>query len=57
MESYGYGVNTYDGNATIECCYFAQNRHSIAGYGWSSNDYMAHHNIVDSSVGHAFDMH
>lgn len=58
MEGLGYGINLYDGQSTIEWNYFDYNRHSIAGYGFPTNGYLARFNLVGPNpVSHAFDMH
>ncbi|MDR7303915.1 hypothetical protein [Haloactinomyces albus] len=58
MEHYGYGVNLYNGESLIEWNYFDYNRHSIAGFGYSSNGYTARYNLVGKHpISHAFDMH
>lgn len=57
MEGYGYGVHLINGQSLVDYCYFDLNRHCIAGYGWETNGYEAHHNVVERPISHAFDMH
>lgn len=58
MEHFGYGVNLYNGESVIEWNYFDYNRHSIAGFGYAENGYIARYNLVgEHPISHAFDMH
>jgi hypothetical protein len=57
MEGYGYGVHFVNGQSLIDYCYFDLNRHCIAGFGFETDGYEAHHNIVERPISWAFDMH
>ncbi|RRJ30994.1 hypothetical protein [Halocatena pleomorpha] len=58
METLGYGIEIYDGWSRIEHTHFDANRHAVTGFGYDTNGFRAHYNLIGPSpVSHAFDMH
>lgn len=58
METYGYGIEQYDGHMDIGRCYFNYNRHSISGYGYNTESYYLYDSMHGpDAISHAFDMH
>lgn len=58
LEGLGYGAELYNGQHEFAYNYFDRTRHAIAGFGYDTNGYEAHHNIVGPEpLSHPFDMH
>lgn len=58
METYGYGVEQYDGPCEVSWCYSNNNRHDFSGFGYYSESWYFHDNMHGTTVlSHAYDMH
>ena len=58
MDGYGYGIELYNGHATVRNCDFDFTRHAIAAFGYPTCGYEARYNRVGPfTLSHAFDMH